>query len=101
MTGYRRWLTASLLTITSLTPSATRAQRAIKPSDLVGTWGWVSSKNLKTGTVDSIASHRVTWVQYTNSHWMIIEMENGRKVVSNADFGNLSPEEQMKVNYAK
>jgi hypothetical protein len=28
-------------------------------------------------------------------------MENGRKVVSEADFGSLPPQEQMKVNYAK
>jgi hypothetical protein len=101
MTGCRRWLIASLLALTSLTPVATQAQTAIKPSDLIGTWEGVSSKNLKTGAVDSLAKHGVNWVQYTRSHWMIIEMENGRKVVSNADFGSLSPQEQMKVNYAK
>jgi hypothetical protein len=101
MTGYRRWLTASLLTIASLTPSTTRAQKAITPSDLTGTWEFVASKNLATGTVDTLANHGVNWVQYTNSHWMIIQMENGRKVVADADFAKLSPQEQMKVNYAK
>jgi hypothetical protein len=101
MTGYRRWLTASLLTVASLTPSATRAQEAIKPSALIGTWEFVASKNLKTGAVDSLASHGVNWAQFTNSHWMIIQMENGRAVVSDADFAKLPPQDQMKVNYAK
>ena len=101
MTAYRRWLTASFAIIASLMPSATHAQRAIKPSDLAGTWEEVASKNLKTGTVDSLVTHGVNWVQYTNSHWMIIEMENGRNAVSAADFGKLSPQEQVKANYAK
>ena len=101
MTGYRRWLTASLLTIASLTPFATEAQGAIKPSDLIGTWEGVTSTNLKTGAVDSLARQGVNWVQYSSSRWMIISMKNGRKVVSDADFGSLSPQEQMKVNYAK
>lgn len=101
MTGYRRWLTASFAIITALIPSATHAQKAIKPSDLAGTWEEVAWKNLNTGTVDSLVSHGVNWVQFTNSHWMTIEMENGRKAVSAADFRNLSPQEQIKVNYAK
>lgn len=101
MTGYRRWLTASFAIITPLMPFATHAQNAIKPSDLVGTWEEIASKNLKTGTVDSVASHGVNWVQYTSSRWMVIEMEYGRKAVSAADFRNLSPQEQIKVNYAK
>jgi hypothetical protein len=101
MTAYRCWLTASLAIITSLMPSATHAQKVIKPSDLAGTWEEIASKNLKTGTVDSLVSHGVNWVQYTNSRWMIIEMEKGRKAVSAADFEKLSPQEQIKVNYAK
>lgn len=101
MTRYRRWLTASFAIITSLMPSATHAQKAIKASDLAGTWEEVARKNLKTGTVDSLVSHGVNWVQFTNSHWMTIEMENGRKAVSAADFATLSPQEKIKVNYAK
>ena len=101
MPGYRRWLTASFAITASLMPSLTHAQNTIKPSDLAGTWEEVTSKNLKTGAVDSLASHGVNWVQFTNSHWMTIEMENGRKAVSAADFGKLSPQEQIKVNYAK
>ena len=101
MTGYCRWLTASFAIIGSLMPAATNAQKAIKPSDLAGTWEEVASKDLKTGTVDSVASHAVNWVQFTSPRWMTIEMEKGRKVVSAADFRNLSQQEQIKVNYAK
>jgi hypothetical protein len=90
MTGYRRWFIASFAIITSLMPSATHAQKAIKASDLAGTWEEVAWKNLKTGTVDSLLSHGVNWVQFTNSHWMAIEMENARKAVSAADFAALS-----------
>jgi hypothetical protein len=101
MPGYRRWLAASFAIIASLLASPTQAQNTIKPSDLAGTWEEVSSKNLKTGAVDSLVSHGVNWVQFTSSHWMTIEMENGRKAVSAADFAKLSPQEQTKVNYAK
>ena len=101
MTGHRRWLTASFAIIASLMPSPAHAQNTIKPSDLAGTWEEVASKNLKTGAVDSLVSHGVNWVQFTNSHWMTIEMKMGRKAVSAADFGKLSPQEQIKVNYAK
>jgi len=101
MTGYRRWLTASFAITATLIPSTTRAQKPIRPSDFTGTWEEVAWKNLKTGTVDSVASHAVNWVQFTNSHWMTIEMENGRKAVSAADFGKLSSQEQIKANYAK
>ncbi|MFL5463658.1 MAG: hypothetical protein ACJ8AC_06460 [Gemmatimonadaceae bacterium] len=101
MTGYRRWLTASFTVVASLMPFATHAQKAIKPSDLAGTWEEIASKNLKTGAVDSLASHGVNWVQFTRSRWMAIEMENGRKATSAADFRNLSPQEKINVNYAK
>ena len=101
MTGYRRCLIASIAITSSLVPSAIHAQKTIKPSDLAGTWEEVALKNLKTGTVDSLVLHGVNWVQFTNSRWMTIEMEKGRKAVSAADFAKLSPQEQVKVNYAK
>lgn len=101
MTRSQQWLASTWAILASLMPMAARAQNTIKPSDLAGTWEEVATKNLKTGTVDSVVNHGVNWIQYTSSRWMVIEMENGRKGVPTADLAKLSPQEQIKVNYSK
>src|SRR5215831_13987473 len=76
----------------------------VKVDDLIGTWEAVSTKDLKTG--DAVlgmndASTGLWWIQYTRSHYMIIAMTRDRSVISPADFAQLSPEEQVKTNYAR
>jgi hypothetical protein len=72
--------------------------------DLIGTWELVSTKDVKTGEAISgvnDASTGIAWEQYTRSHYMVIGMTRGRSVTSLADFAKLSPEEQVKTNYAR
>src|SRR5215831_3799211 len=76
----------------------------VKVDDLIGTWEVVSTKDLKTG--DAVlgmldASTGLWWIQYTRSHYMIIGMTRDRSVISPADFAKLSPEEKVKINYAR
>jgi hypothetical protein len=86
------------IVLTSLTGVTPGKQRPA-PDDLVGTWQWITSRNVKTGEVDSVIKHQVAWVSYTKSHAFYLFMEKGRPSVSPADFAKLSPAEQMKARY--
>ena len=68
---------------------------------LTGTWQIMTSKNLKTGEVDSIFKRRLLWTQYTRAHWTYIYADSGRKEPTAAEFARLSPEARRKANYAK
>jgi hypothetical protein len=92
---------SSIALVVMFLPGLLRAQTAVKPSDLAGTWEWVTMKNVKTGAVDSLAKHGISWQQFTTARWMIIHMENGRAVVPKAELAKLAPEEREKVNYNK
>ena len=74
-------------------------QVALKAEDLVGTWELVSYKNLKTGAVTRNTG--TSWMQFSRSHWTLIDMEAGRKVTPNAEFDKLTPEAKIKTNYAR
>src|SRR5215510_2802508 len=76
----------------------------VKVDDLIGTWELVSTKDLKTGEAISgvnDASTGIACEQFTRSHYMVIGMTRDRSVISPADFAKLSPEEQVKTNYAR
>jgi hypothetical protein len=76
----------------------------VKVDDLIGTWELVSTTDLQTGAAIAgvnDASTGIAWEQYTRSHYMVIGMTRGRRVTSLADFAQLSPEEQVKTNYAR
>jgi hypothetical protein len=88
---------AAIVMVTN--PAVTQDQESINPKDLIGTWEWLTLKNLTTGEVDSIASKRVAWVTYTGTHNLFLSMERDRPVLSRSDLAKLSPEERMKVNY--
>ena len=75
------------------------AQVGPKGADLVGTWQLVSAKDMSTGKVTPDTGS--AWMQFTKSHWTVIEMEAGRKTTSSADFAKLSPAARMKTNYAR
>jgi hypothetical protein len=75
------------------------AQTPVKADELIGTWKLVSSKDLNTGAV--VQSSGEKWIQFTKSHWVVIGMEGGRKVIPPAEFEKLSAEEKQKVNYAR
>src|SRR5262245_3579587 len=70
-----------------------------KTDDLVGAWELVSWKDLKTGAVTRNTG--TGWLQFSRSHWTLLEMEPGRKVTSNAEFDRLSPEAKVRTNYAR
>ena len=65
----------------------------------MGPWELVSTKNVKTGVVTP--SPGTQWLQFTRSHWMFLNMVAGRKPVTTEEFNKLSPEEQVKTNYAR
>ena len=75
------------------------AQQPPSAANLVGTWELVALKNVKTGKTERIEG--TTWMQFTKSHWTVLSMDAGRKVISNADFDKLSPEAKVKTNYAR
>jgi hypothetical protein len=75
------------------------AQKPHRADDLPGTWQLVSSRNLTTGTITQ--STNTSWIQFTKSHWAVLAMEPGRKVIMPAEFEKLSEEEQVKTNYAR
>ena len=75
------------------------AQGAPKADDLVGTWELVSTKNVKTGA--AVPSTGTEWIQFTRSHWMLLNMASGRRVITNAEFEKLSPDAKVKTNYAR
>ena len=87
-----------LLSWTALSPLVAQTA-APKAADLVGTWQLVSYKDLKTGK--ATPNTDPAWMQFTRSHWTVVEMEAGRKVTSRADFDKLSPDAKMKTNYAR
>src|SRR5215469_994513 len=79
-------------------------QVTVKADDLLGTWELVSTKDLTTGSFVSGVEDASTgrqWTQYTRSHFMVVGMTHNRRVISPADFAQLSPEEQVKTNYAR
>jgi hypothetical protein len=81
--------------------SVSPRRTGIDPKDLIGTWEWVSLKNLKTGEVDSTAKHQTAWVSYTGTHNLYVSMEKDRPALSRAEFERLSPEERIKANYRR
>jgi hypothetical protein len=104
MTNARWFIAAVLLALTLPGAILATAQIVVKAEDLLGTWELVSTKDLKTGaTVYGIedASTGIQWLQFTRSHYMFIAMERGRSVTHPADFAKLSPEEKVKINYAR
>ncbi len=74
------------------------AQTPPKADDLLGTWQLVSSKDLQTGVI--MQSTNTSWIQFTKSHWIVLVMEPGRKVITSAEFEKLSADEKAKANYA-
>jgi hypothetical protein len=105
MTNARWSIAAVLIALTLLTGiNFATAQVAVKADDLLGTWELVSTKDLKTGAavygLDD-ASTGIQWMQLTRSHFMVVAMERGRSVTNAADFAKLSPEEKVKINYAR
>jgi len=93
-----------LCTIIALTfswPRLVDAQVSVKPEEVIGTWQLVSSKDLKTGLVTDVAKNDMEWMQFTKSHWTVISSDRNRKIVSMAEFNKLSPEAQVKTNYAR
>ena len=104
MTNARWFITAVLLALTLLGATVATAQVVVQVEDLIGTWELVSTKDLNTGAaVYGIedASTGIQWLQLTRSHYMVIGMTRDRSVISPADFAKLSPEEKVKINYAR
>src|SRR5712671_6377219 len=105
MTNARWSIVAVFLAFTLWTGiNCATAQVVVKAEDLMGTWELVSTKDLKTGEAIygySDASTGLQVEQYTRSHYMVIAMTRDRSVISPADFAKLSPEEQVKTNYAR
>jgi len=79
--------------------SSSLVAQASKAADLVGTWELVNVKDMKTGKVTRNTG--TAWMQFTKSHWMVINMEAGRKTVTDSDFEKLSPDAKAKANYAR
>jgi len=87
------------LAVSLMVSSALAAQQPPNAADLAGTWELVTIKDMKTGK--TTRTQDTTWMQFTKSHWSLISMDAGRKVVSNAEFEKLSPEGKVKTNYAR
>ena len=75
------------------------AQAVQRAADLRGTWELVSLKDLKTGAVNPL--NRTEWMQFTSSHWAVISMDKGRKLVTPAQYDSLSAEDKVKADYAR
>lgn len=97
MTAFR-WKIILISAVLLAAADGLSAQAPPKADDLVGTWQLVSSKDLPTGTVTQ--STHASWIQFTKSHWIVLVMEPGRKVITPAEFEKLSAEEKAKANYA-
>ena len=89
------------LALTLVHPCVVSAQPSVKHSDLIGTWQLMTVKNLKTGAVDSVAKHRLTWMQFTDSRRFYISSELDRTIMVDSQFRKLSADSQAVVNYAK
>jgi hypothetical protein len=74
-------------------------QQAPSAADLAGTWELVTIKDMKTGKITRNSG--TAWMQFTKSHWTVLDMDAGRKAMSVADFNKLSPDAKMKANYAR
>jgi len=92
-------LTGAAIALSASGASIERGQTSINPRDLIGTWEWVTNKNLSSGEIDSIAAKRIAWVAYTGTHNMYLSMEKNRPVRTRDELAKLSPEERMKVSY--
>ena len=90
---------ASLIGLTVATQRPTAAQVSLKGDDLVGTWELVSTQDMKTGVVTKTTG--TAWLQFTRSHWTIVDMGAGRTVTATAEFDKLSRDAQVKTNYAR
>ena len=104
MTNARGCIAAVLLALTLTAVNFATAQVAVRADDLIGTWELVSTKNLNTGKAISGVNDAKTglqWMQFTRSHYMVVGMTRDRSVTSPADFTKLSPEENVKTNYAR
>lgn len=64
------------------------AEEPLRTDHIPGTWQLVSTRDLTTGAVTR--SINTSWIQFTKSHWVVLVMEPGRKVISTAEFGKLS-----------
>ena len=94
-----RWK-IGLLCIAALSGAVWLSVHATPNADkLTGTWQLVTSRDLKTGTVTE--SKGTTWIMFTQSHWAVLGMDAGRKVIAPEEFDKLSPEEKVKANYAR
>jgi hypothetical protein len=80
---------------------AQRPAGTIDHDKLTGTWQIMTSKNLKTGEVDSTFKRRLLWTQYTRSHWTYIYADSGRSEPAAAEFAKMTPDARRKANYAK
>src|SRR5215475_4352191 len=60
------------------------AQQAPNAANLVGTWELVALRDVKNGKTERIEG--TTWMQFTKSHWTLLSMDAGRKVISYAVF---------------
>ena len=105
MTNARWSIVAVFLACTLLTGiHCATAQGVVKAEDVIGTWELVSTKDVKTGEAMygySDASTGLQVEQYSRSHYTMVAMTRDRSVISPADFAKLSPEEQVKTNYAR
>jgi hypothetical protein len=97
MTAFR-WKIVLISVVFLVEAGRLSAQALPKADDLVGTWQLVSSKDLQTGAVTQ--NTNTSWIQFTKSHWIVLVMEPGRKVITSAEFEKLSADEQAKANYA-
>ena len=95
----RRWPLVVVCGLFVAEAVSVTAQVSPKPEDLFGTWELVSTRNGRTGAV--APSARKTWMLITKSHWAIIGMSPGRKVIPQAEYDELSSEEKMKADYSR
>lgn len=89
-----------LLLLATLSVSAAPAP-AIDPADLQGTWQLVSVRDLRTGEVDEVETHRRLWLHVTRRHWTYVWADLDRPVVSPEALARLTPEERRARNYDK
>ena len=69
---------------------AQRPAGTIDHDKLTGTWQIMTSKNLKTGEVDSTFKRRLLWTQYTRGNWTYIYADSGRSEPTAAEFAKLT-----------
>jgi hypothetical protein len=98
MTAFR-WKIVLISAVFLVGAGRLSAQAPPKADDLFGTWQLVSSKDLQTGDVTQ--STNTSWILFTKSHWIVLVIEPGRKVVTPAEFEKLSADEKVKANYAR